>query len=157
MCAGTLIHSYIIKLTVRCWDVGGGNASDSYDKVYTGVGRRRRKNSIKYKIQHKTYVYDINGRQTFLPLVGVNVFRGHKLAYERGLAHSRGSQQGHVVRFDVAIVLPVPVLMVPIVVTRHGRGAFLGIVFLSQAVAPGPASPERIAPVDYTCARNRDV
>lgn len=79
-------------------------------------------------------------------LVGVNVFRSHKLTYERGLAHASRTHQEHRMRRD-AVATIVLLLLVDV---DDRRGTFFGIVVPGQAVAPRPTFPERVSSVDDT-------
>lgn len=89
---------------------------------------------------------------TSLSLIGVNVFRSHKLTYERGFAHSSRAHQRHGVRHDVVAVVVSLLPVVVVIVMMDRRCGFFGIiVFLGQAVASRPTFSERIASVYDTC------
>jgi len=126
------------------------------------MGRRR---EIKFKKKkNKNIERRRGGQQTSLLLVGVDVLRSHKLAYESGLAHSPRTQQRHGVGRDVVttvlrrvllllmmVVVFVAVVVVVVAVRDRRRELFgRGVVFAGQAVAPRPTSPERIASVHDT-------
>lgn len=112
--------------------------------------------------------YKVKQRQTFLPLIGVNVFWSHELTYESGLSHSSWSHQWYCIRSDVvaAFVLMVLLLLLilnllllyllllTIIVVRDRWCEFLRVVFSGKAVAPRPAFPERISSIDDTYERN---